>query len=358
MRLAIVHYTKPPVVGGVERVMGEQASALAQLGHDVVVMDRKDWRETGTPEWASSALDAVIVHNVLTMPFDLEWTRELTRMAAATPAVRWVNWVHDVAAVNPAYAHLGWIEPACRAAVVAVSQVRAREWADVAGLRVEEVTVIPNGVDAVAALGLTERVAALAEARDLWGSDLNLLQPVRLVRRKNVEQGLRLVAALRREKVRARLVVTGAPDPHQGDGQRYFVELQALAGLLRIEDDVVFAGEGGALSDADLRALYALCDGLFFPSRSEGFGLPLLEAGLHRMPVWCSDLAVHREVLGEGAEWFDAEGDVALLAERMGKWCGSDPVLRARRRTWREHSWVTLCKERLEPLLVAGIKGG
>jgi len=35
MRIVIPHYSKPPVIGGVERVIGEQAAALAACGHEV-----------------------------------------------------------------------------------------------------------------------------------------------------------------------------------------------------------------------------------------------------------------------------------------------------------------------------------
>jgi glycosyltransferase involved in cell wall biosynthesis len=37
MRIAILHYSKPPVIGGVERVIGEQAAALTAMGHEVRV---------------------------------------------------------------------------------------------------------------------------------------------------------------------------------------------------------------------------------------------------------------------------------------------------------------------------------
>ena len=40
MRIAILHYTQPPVIGGVERVIGEQANALVAMGHEVSVFDR------------------------------------------------------------------------------------------------------------------------------------------------------------------------------------------------------------------------------------------------------------------------------------------------------------------------------
>lgn len=355
MRLAILHYTKPPVVGGVERVVGEQAQALERLGHSACVFSAAE-RELFRRRLEEGEFEAVIVHNVFTMPFDLPWTRELTQLAEERNEVRWVNWVHDVAAVNPAYARDGWEEPVPKAIHVAVSNLRAREWAEVAGKGVNEIVVIPNGVDAAGVLGLTERVGRLADGWKLWSSDLNLLQPVRLVRRKNVELGIELIADLRDRGVAARLIVTGAPDPHQADGGRYFDELKALTGMRGVEHQVVFGGEERELADDDVRGLYALCDGLFFPSWSEGFGLPLLEAGLQRMSVWCSDLPVHREVIGVGAHWFDPRGEAVELGGRMARWCRTDEGLLARRRIWREHDWRWLCKERLVPLLQTGIK--
>mgnify|MGYP001014275747 CR=1 FL=1 len=35
MRVSLLHYTLPPAIGGVERVVGTQAEALRSLGHEV-----------------------------------------------------------------------------------------------------------------------------------------------------------------------------------------------------------------------------------------------------------------------------------------------------------------------------------
>ena len=349
MRIALVHYTQPPVVGGVERVIADQERALRALGHEVAVLDRQTWGERGRYE-------AILVHNVFTMPFDLEWTRELTTLAAVETETVWVNWVHDVAALNPAYRSVAWKEPVPRARSVAVSELRAREWAAVAGLASEEVTVIPNGVDPERVLGLSERLGRRAESSGLWEADLLLLLPARLVRRKNIELGVDLLAALKAEGVMARLMVTGAPDPHQEDGQRYFEELQSRAVRQEVESELVWLGCGGTLDDAEVRALYQLADALFFPSHSEGFGLPLREAMLHRLPVWCADLEVHRAVAGAGAMFFDPAVEVGSLAKRMRDWLRSETIVGERHRLWREHSWRSLCKERLVPWLQAAIK--
>lgn len=349
MRIALVHYTRPPVVGGVERVIADQERALRMLGHEVAVIDRERWR-------SRERYDVVMVHNVFSMPFDLEWTRELTALAEADSGEVWVNWVHDVAALNPAYATQGWIEPVPRALHVAVSEVRAREWAAVAGLAANQVMVVPNGVDPAHVLGFSQRLADCALRHGLWEADLLLLLPARFVRRKNIELGIEVLAALKEQGVRARLMVTGAPDPHQADGQRYFEELQMQVHRLAVETEIVWAGMAGTLDDGEVRALYQCADALFFPSRSEGFGLPLREAMLHRLPVWCADIEAHREVAGEGACFFDPTEAPAKLAGRLREWLAGQPTIAERHRLWREKSWLCLCKERLVPWLQAAIK--
>jgi alpha-1,2-rhamnosyltransferase len=57
-------------------------------------------------------------------------------------------------------------------------------------------------------------------------------------------------------------------------------------------------------SDADLQLLYAQARGVMLASVAEGFGLPLVEAALHGVPVIASDIPVFREVGGDGARYF------------------------------------------------------
>ncbi|MEZ5385101.1 MAG: transposase [Prosthecobacter sp.] len=140
------------------------------------------------------SIDAVIVHNVFTMPFDLAWTRELIALTKERSDIRWINWVHDVR----------WAEQVPQALHVAVSEHRRRDYAKVTS---DPITVIPNGVNVKSVLGLTERIAAL----QLETADLVLFQPTRFVRRKNIELGLRVLAEL----PEALYLVTAAPDPHQ-----------------------------------------------------------------------------------------------------------------------------------------------
>jgi glycosyltransferase involved in cell wall biosynthesis len=320
MRNAILHYSKPPVIGGVERVIGEQAAALRALGHKVEVLTRR--------EWQSGAYDAVIVHNVFTMPFDLAWTEELIELTHSRPDIRWINWIHDVR----------WAEKVPNALHVAVSQHRKAEYAKITN---EPIHVIPNGCNAKAVLGLTDRVSAL----QLEKAPLVILQPTRFVRRKNIETGLRVLAEL----PEAIYLVTAAPDPHQKDGLKYFRELKRLAKELGVTKRVHFLGEKAVLTDDDVRSLYQMADVLFFPSIQEGYGLPLIEAALHQVPVFCSDIPAHREVAA-GAAFFKLSASPKGIARKI-KADVEVKTRQARRGLMVRLGWEKIVKERLEPLL-------
>lgn len=72
----------------------------------------------------------------------------------------------------------------------------------------------------------------------------------------------------------------------------------------------------GYVPAADLPALVAGADLLVFPSIYEGFGMPPLEAMCCGVPVVASDIAAHREVLGDAALLVDPL-DPAAIAEGM-----------------------------------------
>jgi glycosyltransferase involved in cell wall biosynthesis len=52
------------------------------------------------------------------------------------------------------------------------------------------------------------------------------------------------------------------------------------------------------LADDELEALWQLANAAAFPTRGEGFGLPVIEALDRGLPVACSDLDVLAEVSG------------------------------------------------------------
>jgi glycosyltransferase involved in cell wall biosynthesis len=58
------------------------------------------------------------------------------------------------------------------------------------------------------------------------------------------------------------------------------------------------------ISDEYLEVIYASSNCLIAASQGEGFGLPLIEASAHNLPVIARDIPVFREVAGESAHYF------------------------------------------------------
>ena len=115
---------------------------------------------------------------------------------------------------------------------------------------------------------------------------------------------LRLLEAHARLDAASRpvLVLPGYPTPHEQ-------ELVQRARALGTLDHVRLPHW---LGRDDLDGLYAIATAFVFPSLYEGFGLPVLEAMRHGVPVACSDRSSLPEVAGDAALLFDPENVDAL----------------------------------------------
>jgi glycosyltransferase involved in cell wall biosynthesis len=71
------------------------------------------------------------------------------------------------------------------------------------------------------------------------------------------------------------------------------------------------------VSDEDKKRLFDGCDTFVFPSRGEGFGIPVLEAMAAGKPVIASRLSVFEEVVGDCIQYFDMEGSVEEQAQAL-----------------------------------------
>lgn len=161
--------------------------------------------------------------------------------------------------------------------IIAVSQFTARQVETLLGVPAARIRVVPHGVR------VHEPSAAARE---------NLILFVGAVqRRKNVS---RLVQAFERMPGREhwRLVLAGATD-----GYGAAEELRAIEeSPARADIDVV-----GYVSATQLENLYSRARIFAFPSLDEGFGMPVLEAMAHRVPVVTSRSSALPEVAGDAA---------------------------------------------------------
>jgi glycosyltransferase involved in cell wall biosynthesis len=74
------------------------------------------------------------------------------------------------------------------------------------------------------------------------------------------------------------------------------------------------------ISDEYLEKVYALSTCLIAASEGEGFGLPIIEAAMHGLPVIARDIPVFREVAGDCAYYFPDSNDSSILTDCIGSW--------------------------------------
>ncbi|HYM51143.1 MAG TPA: glycosyltransferase family 4 protein [Candidatus Limnocylindrales bacterium] len=387
-RIGLLHYSCPPVIGGVETILFEHAIRLHARGYPVrVIVGRggplpdgialekipaiDSLQRGATPaeilaglEGPLRDLDVLVAHNALTLHFNLALTAALWSVAdRGRPRV--VSWVHDLSWTNPLY------RPLMRDAepytflrrhhpgitTVCVSRQRLSEWLEISGAPASSARVIPNGIDPAALLRLGPVTRGLAAELRLFEVDAVLLAPVRITRRKNLEWALESTAALRDQGRTVRLVVTGPPGPHDAHAMGYVDELRARRRRLSLEQEVCFlferaAGEAGGypVDAAALRDLYMLSDVVVLPSLSEGFGLPLAEAALFRTPVVCTDLPAFREVGGDSVRYVRPADGVPAFTAAIAQTL-TDAPQRLRRRVLAQLSWDRILSGEIEPLL-------
>lgn len=144
------------------------------------------------------------------------------------------------------------------------------------------------------------------------------------------------------------VLYVGAPEWRKGfDVLRAAMESVARA---RPELKLVATSELGYVDDATLAALYRGCTLLAFPSRYEGFGLPVLEAMSYGAPVVASNASAVPEAGGDAACYVDVGDDAALAAAILR--VAGDPsyaddlrrrgLLRAAEFSWRRTADATL----------------
>ncbi|HSK65683.1 MAG TPA: glycosyltransferase, partial [Anaerolineales bacterium] len=101
--------------------------------------------------------------------------------------------------------------------------------------------------------------------------------------------------------------------------------------------------------------LLRVSDALFMPSHREGFGMPVLEAGLAGIPVFCTDQVPAANELGrQDVVRFSPGADPDQLADQILVWMENSPVFRLRRRVRRELTWRGIFQRQILPLLDSG----
>ena len=106
------------------------------------------------------------------------------------------------------------------------------------------------------------------------------------------------------------------------------------------------------VDDDTIADCYRLSDALLFPSTQEGFGIPILEAGLSDIPVFCSDLPPLRQSGGDDVTYFDPQHDSPTkIAAQIVSVLNASSSFRLRVRVRQQYRWETIIRRSLIPLL-------
>jgi len=209
------------------------------------------------------------------------------------------------------------------------------------GVPETRLTVVPNAVDAAFLSSPTREDLTRARSRnglpDSFILSVGTMQP-----RKDIPTLLRAFSGLRNDFPELRLVLVGGRG-----GKNYDRTIETVLSEEGLEDAVIFSGY---VPEEDMPALYASARALAFPSRYEGFGIPLLEAFAAGTPVVATDIPLFREV-GSDAVSFFPPGDVAVLRESLYTLLIDGHLredrLRAGKERLAEYSWAESAREML-----------
>jgi glycosyltransferase involved in cell wall biosynthesis len=373
VKIALLHATAWPQFGSAENLMRDQALLLHRKGHQVTVLagsgedPRLGFRFLNlnplSPEYPIAksvravldngqfdqnftkyrhelvevldpifaAFDLIIVHDHFTVHFNLALTQALHDLA---PKHRFIAWTHHIAASGVDYAvpnptKQPWSlmsQSAPGVQYIVASENQASE------LRqrlkpVSEPTVISHAVELAFLYRLAPEIQASLEALNLPDRDYIFFSPVRAMPRKNLDLAIQMIAQIRESGKNPLLLITGSPDTNSSAGAQY-------AGFLRdtlppeLMTHVIFVSDHIAVNDEILLNLYQISDAVLYLPRQSAFGLPVIEAAHHRLPIICSPNPA-AEILGmDGLFYFKGLDQVSACLE----WLEAQIAFRMKRR--------------------------
>jgi glycosyltransferase involved in cell wall biosynthesis len=221
------------------------------------------------------------------------------------------------------------------ARILTVSEFSARQLVQYGVAPPDRISVIPNGADHILAFQASDEILSRLELYDCRF----VVALANLQTHKNI--GLLLKAFVDPALASTKLVLVGSADRKQFETCGHIVP-----------QNVVFAGR---VDDGEMRSLLGAAACLAFPSTTEGFGLPPLEAMTLGCPVVLAPCGALPEIAGEAALYAPAD-DPRSWVEAIGGLLKNSAIWEKYSRAGRERaklfSWA-----RAGEKLVAAIRG-
>jgi len=408
-KIVILHYAYPPNIGGVEILIREHAKILSETGYQVSIItgdgEEKNPKinfvkipeiqsilkfnpalyekivEKGVvdDEFYSLAKtiqdkleshldeqDVIIIHNMLTLVHNLPFIYFLKNYLKKNPNKKLIVWAHDQTYIdgenildekpgvnlNQEEKDL-LLKPINNAVYVIISETFKSLLIKVMDLSKNQVVVIPDGIDLKKFLEIDDSIWKIVEEKQLLLSFPLILSPVNIIYRKNLEYCLDIVFFLKKHFPSIKYIISGQVSNHRKN-QGYYEQLLSQIQKLNLRESIIFLKNHfeQSLDNSEVHDLYDLSDLIFFFSKGENFGLPLLEAALTSTPAFISNLKVFKEIGGNNL--FNIEVNKQTPEQTalfIKNFLETNKVVQLKKIARQKYNLETIIKEKLIPLL-------
>lgn len=217
---------------------------------------------------------------------------EILKDRSRFPALSMASWKYSVRGMKSADR------------VIAVSNHTAKDVHQMLAIPLDQIDVVPNGVEPYFRPLSPVEVAAIRQRYEGSSEALCILNVGSTHQRKNIPTILKVLVMLRECGVAVKLWKVG--DEFTAE-QNTFIQSHNLAST------ITFMGKPDKTA---LREIYNAADVLIAPSLYEGFGLTILEAMACGLPVITANVSSLPEVVGDGAIQIEPM-DVSGIVEKI-----------------------------------------
>jgi glycosyltransferase involved in cell wall biosynthesis len=373
-QILIAHYSLPPVIGGVESVLKPLAEVFARNGYLVTMMtgtgsvegqniktstvpdlnpENPHVREIqrvlkfgSLPEFYEyrmqnlqrrieaeiGNINTVIIHNMMTMPFNLMATEAFWNYIIKYPNKRYYIWTHDLAWLIDEYKsnlfdRKPWLllkTAIPNVTYVTVSEYRKRQMAELLNIPRRKILVVPNMIKYQDFFKFEPVTTQICGELTIFKRYPVILVPARIIQRKNVERSIKVIATLRNTWPNLMGIITGTPERENGKLTEYSASLYSLIEENNLKGNLFFLSDileklkiAPEKNRQVVRDLYFISNLVLYLSKDEGFGLPILEAGIARTPLALSQIPVFREVAHDGVLYLPLDESPEYNANRV-----------------------------------------
>jgi len=407
-KIALLHFAYPPNIGGVESMIQEHAQMLSYLNYDVTlitgsgeetnpkiklvvipelqsvvsfnpflqekILDKgiidDDFYNLSTQierklEVALEKIDIVVVHNMITIVRNLPFVFAFKNYVGKHPKKKYFGWIHDHSYINEfkikdldkitnsKFEKELLTTPIKNLKYILISESFREPFLELMKLKIEETVVIPNGIDIQKFLEIDPLIWEIMQKYDLIQRFPIILSPVNILERKNIGYCLDIIFHLKKTFPNITYVITGKPSQHRSTVE-YYDSLKKKIIDLGLQNNVTFFNDflNRALIRTEVHDLYQISDLVFFFSKSENFGLPLLEASLTKTPIFVSDLKVFHEVGGDFVKYVDYRTiSPKTTADYVAEFLGNSHRVMMNYRSRSLYDLKTILKEKFIPLI-------